>query len=406
MSEKLVVVGQGAAGLPLAMRAVEAGFRVVGVDADEWLVKRLNAGEPCDGADESALAAAHASGRYTATAGYADAADFDVCAVTVPVRMRGGAPDLDALTDVGERIAPLLRPGATVVLESTAYPGTTEEWLGPLLEDGSGLAPGEDFHLGYSPARREPGNPRWRLANIPRLVSGVGPAALERVTAFYGRLVREVVPVSSPRTAELAGLLETVFTHVNTALANEVSLFAAQLGVDAWEAVEAASTRPFGYLRFAPSPGLDAPCLPLDASLLPWRVRRGGDRTFRLVELANDVNEHMADEVVARLGRALNRRCRSIRGSRILLLGLTPIEVPKALCRLGARVRAADPGAADLLLPAGIELVEPANAELARADAVVVLSGDDCFDYDRVQRASRFVFDTRDRCRGANVERL
>lgn len=402
-----MVVGQGRAGLPLAMRAVEAGFRVVGVDVDEWRVKRLNAGEPCAGdVGEADLAAAHASGRYRASADYADAAGFDVCVVTLPVPLRDGAPDLGFLRSAAERLAPLVRPGVTVVLESTTYPGTTEEFLRPLLEAGSGLRAGEDFHLGHSPRRAEPGSRRWRLGNTPKVVSGVDSASLTKVGDFYGRLVRDTVPVSSPRVAELCALLESAFTHVNMALVNELSVFAGRLGVDVGEAVEAAGTKPFGHAVFTPTPDVDGACLPLDPSYVPWAVTRGTGRTFRLVEVANDVNRHMADHVVARLGLALNRRCRSIRGSRVFLLGLSPMEVAKALCRMGARVRAAEPDADDLLLPAGVELAEPTGGELARADAVVVLSGDDRFDYDRVQRTARFVLDTRGRCRGANVERL
>lgn len=402
-----MVVGQGRTGLPLAMRAVEAGFRVVGLDEDEWRVKRLNAGEPCvEGVGAAALAAAHASGRYTAAADAADASGFDVCVLTVPVPMRDGAPDLGPLGAAAGRIAPFVRPGTTVVLETAVYPGTTEEFVLPILERGSGLAAGEDFHLGHSPHRAEPGNPRWRLANTPKVVSGVGPASLRAVTGFYARLVRETVPVSSPRVAELCALLETARRHVNTALANELAIFAGRLGVDVWEAVEAAATTPFGDAGARPCPGLEDACPPMDPAYLPWGVRRGTGRTFRLVEAANDVNAHMADHVVERLALALNRRCRSIRGSRILLLGLSPVEVAKTLCRLGARVRAADPRAADLVPPAGVEMVEVGSAELARADAVVVLGGHDCYDYDLVQRASRFVFDTRGRCRGPNVERL
>lgn len=410
-----MVVGQGPAGLPLAMRAVEAGFRVVGLDEDGWRVKRLNAGEPCAegvgaGVGAGALAAAHASGRYAASADAADASGFDVCVLTLSVRMRNGVPDLGPLGSAARRIAPFLRPGATVVLEGTAYPGTTEEFVRPLLEQGSGLRAGDDFHLGHSPHRAEPGNPRWRLGNTPKVVSGVDAASLRAVTDFYGRLVRETVPVSSPRVSELCALMESARAQVGAALANELSIFAAHLGVDVWEAVEAAATTPFGQAAAAPCPGIEDPCLPLDVAYLPWGIRRGVGRGFRLVEAANDVNAHMPAHVVDRLCLALNRRCRSIRGSRILLLGLSPVEVAKTLCRLGARVRAADPRAEDcaddFVVPAGVEVVEPDAAELARADAVVVLGGQDCYDYDLVQRASRFVFDTRGRCRGPNVERL
>jgi UDP-N-acetyl-D-glucosamine dehydrogenase len=220
------------------------------------------------------------------------------------------------------------------------------------------------------------------------------------------------------QVAELSKLLENTFRHVNVALVNELAIFARQLGLDVWEAVDAASTKPFGFMRFTPGPGVGGHCLPIDPSYLSWRVKRTLGHNFRFVELANDINDHMPDHVVHRLALAMNRRYRSIRGSRFLLLGLSykknagdcrespAIEVAKALRKLGADVRAADPHVDDFLLPAGIELVEPTGEELARADAVVVLTDHDRFDYDLVQRSSEFVFDTRNRCRGPNVERL
>ncbi|GAA1308780.1 UDP-N-acetyl-D-glucosamine dehydrogenase [Planotetraspora silvatica] len=414
-----MVVGQGYVGLPLAMRAIEAGFHVVGIDVDEWRVKRLAAGESCVGdVPDGVLAAALGSGRYRVSTDYADAEGFDVCVISVPTPLRDGVPDLRHIGSAGQSIAPLLRPGVTVILESTTYPGTSEEYLRPLLEDGSGLRTPEDFHLGYSPERIDPGNTRWRLDNTPKVVSGIDAVSLEHVKAFYSRIVREVVPVSSLRVAELCKLLENTFRHVNVALVNELAIFARQLGIDVWEAVDAASTKPFGFMRFTPGPGVGGHCLPIDPSYLSWKVKRSLGHNFRFVELANDINDHMPEHVVHRLGLALNQRYRSIRGSRFLLLGLSykknagdcrespAIEVAKALCKLGAEVRAADPHVDDFLLPVGIELVEPTGEELARADAVVVLTDHDRFDYDLVQRSSEFVFDTRNRCRGPNVERL
>ncbi|GII27279.1 nucleotide sugar dehydrogenase [Planotetraspora mira] len=419
MGEKLVVIGQGYVGLPLAMRAVEVGFDVVGIDVDEWRVKRLGAGESyVEDVGEDELAAAHSSGRYCASTDYADAEGFDVCVITVPTPLREGVPDLRHVGSAAEAIAPALRHGATVVLESTTYPGTTEEYLRPLLEDGSGLRTPEDFFLGYSPERIDPGNARWRLDNTPKVVSGIDAASLEKVEAFYSRIVREVVPVSSPQVAELCKLLENTFRHVNIALVNELSIFAQQLGIDVWEAIDAASTKPFGYMRFTPGPGVGGHCLPIDPSYLSWKVKRSLGHNFRFVELANDINDHMPDHVVSRLSLALNRWYKPIKGSRILLLGLSykknagdcrespAIEVAKALRKLGADVRAADSHVDDFLLPAGIELVEPTIEELAAADAVVVLTDHDHIDYDLVQRASAFVFDTRNRCHGPNVESL
>ncbi|MEV0968136.1 nucleotide sugar dehydrogenase [Microtetraspora glauca] len=419
MGEKLVVIGQGYVGLPLAMRAVEAGFDVVGIDLDEWRVKRLNAAESyVEDIGDDVLAAAHRSGRYHVATDYAGAEGFDVCVITVPTPLSEGAPDLRHIASAGRSIAPFVRHGSLVVLESTTYPGTTEEYLRPILEEGSGLRAPEDFCLGYSPERIDPGNARWRLENTPKVVSGLDEASLARIRAFYCAIVEQVVPVSSLQVAELCKLLENTFRHVNIALVNELSIFAQQLGIDVWEAIDAASTKPFGYMRFTPGPGVGGHCLPIDPSYLSWKVKRSLGHNFRFVELANDVNDHMPEHVVHRLTLALNQRFKPVKGSRVLLLGLAykknagdcrespAIEVARALTKLGAEVRAADPHIDLGRLPAGIELAEASYHELARADAVVVLTDHDCFDYELVQRAGTFVFDTRDRCRGFNVERL
>ncbi|WP_433435271.1 nucleotide sugar dehydrogenase [Nonomuraea sp. CA-141351] len=419
MGEKLVVVGQGYVGLPLAMRAVEAGFDVVGIDVDPWRVKRLNAAESyVEDITDERLAEALRTGRYLASDDYADAEAFDVCLITVPTPLCDGAPDLRHIASAGRSIAPLLRPGATVILESTTYPGTTEEYLLPLLEEGSGLRAPEDFHLGYSPERIDPGNERWQLENTPKVVSGIDEPSLDRIRAFYERLVQQVVPVSTLQAAELCKLLENTFRHVNIALVNELSIFAHQLGIDAWEAIDAAATKPFGYMRFIPGPGVGGHCLPIDPSYLSWAVKRGLGHNFRFVELANDINNSMPDQVVRRLTVALNDRAKPLRGSRLLLLGLAykknvgdcrespAIHIARALCKLGAHVRAADPYVDDHQLPAGVEIVEATRQELAAADAVAILTDHDCFDYDLVEEASPFVFDTRNRCRGANVERI
>lgn len=419
MGEKLVVIGQGYVGLPLAMRAVEAGFDVVGIDLDRWRVKRLDAAESYveDITDET-LAKAQRSGRYLATADYAAAEGFDICVITVPTPLHEGAPDLRHIASAGRHIAPFLRRGATVILESTTYPGTTEEFLRPILEEGSGLRAPEDFFLGYSPERIDPGNTRWRLENTPKVVSGLDGAARARVQEFYAAIVEHVVPVSSIQVAELCKLLENTFRHVNIALVNELSIFARQLGIDVWETIEAASTKPFGYMRFLPGPGVGGHCLPIDPSYLSWKVKRSLGHTLRFVELANDVNDHMPDHVVHRLTLALNRMGKAVNGSRLLLLGLSykkntgdcrespAVEIARMLRALGADVRACDPHVDISLLPAGIELVEPTTRELAAADAVVILTDHDCFDYERVQRESGFVFDARNRCGGPNVERL
>jgi UDP-N-acetyl-D-mannosaminuronic acid dehydrogenase/UDP-N-acetyl-D-glucosamine dehydrogenase len=404
----LVVVGQGYVGLPLSMRAVAVGWRVVGVDLDEHRVKRLAAGESyIDDVTDEHLRAALATGRYEPVAEYGPAAGFDVAVVTVPTPLRDGAPDLSYIAGAGRRLAPLVRPSTTVVLESTTYPGTTEELFGPLLEAGSGLVAGRDFHLGYSPERIDPGNRTWNLENTPKVVSGLDQASLAAVRSFYDLIVSETVPVSSTQTAELTKLLENTFRHVNIALVNELAMFAGQLGVDLWEAIEAASTKPYGFMRFTPGPGVGGHCLPIDPSYLSWRVRRSLGRNFRFVELANDINDHMPDHVVGRATEMLNRRGLPVLGSRLLLLGLAykknsgdarespAIRVASLLAELGADVRATDPHVDPALVPAAVRLVALDETEVAAADLVVVLVDHDQFPRDTVARHARAVLDTR-----------
>jgi UDP-N-acetyl-D-glucosamine dehydrogenase len=304
------------------------------------------------------------------------------------------------------------------VLESTTYPGTTEELVGPILEAESGLSAGTDFHLGYSPERIDPGNRDFTLVNTPKVVSGIDPASLAHVQGFYDSIVERTVAVSSPKEAELTKLLENTFRHVNIALVNELAMFAADLGIDVWEAIDAASSKPFGYMRFTPGPGVGGHCLPIDPSYLSWRVRRSLGQSFRFVELANDVNDHMPDYVARRAMLALNRQGRAVKGSRILLLGLTykkntsdarespALVVADRLINLGADVRAADPHVVENDLDRRITKVEASADELAAADLVVLVTDHDSFDYDAIVSHSRAVLDTRKRIQGAGVEHL
>jgi UDP-N-acetyl-D-glucosamine dehydrogenase len=416
---RVVIVGQGYVGLPLAMRAVDVGFNVVGFDVEEHRVKRLQTSESYVGDISSEhLARALASGRYCPTSDPRACAGFDVAVITVPTPLREGTPDLSHIETAVTRLARFLRPGATVVLESTTYPGTTEELVAPLLEAGSGLIAGTDFHLGYSPERIDPGNQEWNLVNTPKVVSGIDDASLAAVQGFYNRLVERTVAVSSPKEAELTKLLENTFRHVNVALVNELAMFAGDLGIDVWEAIDAASTKPFGYLRFTPGPGVGGHCLPIDPSYLSWRVRRRLGLSFRFVELANDVNDHMPDYVVRRVSDALNRRRMPLNGSRVLLLGLSykrntgdarespAINVAQRLVAAGADVRAVD-SHVDIHLNASIRRVELDADELGSSDIVVLLTDHDEFDLDSVATHAPLVLDTRHRVPAApNVEYL
>ena len=419
MAEQVVVIGQGYVGLPLAVRAVEAGYNVVGIDRDSRRVKQLGTGASfVEDVPDDRLAAALDSGRYRPSSDYTPAEGFDICVIAVPTPLSEGIPDLSYVQESARALAVHVTPGCTVILESTTYPGTTEEVLGPLLEEGSGLRAPGDFFLGYSPERIDPGNPHWRLENTPKVVSGVDAASLARVRAFYSSIVDETVTVSSPKIAELTKLLENTFRHVNIALVNELAMFATQLGIDVWEAIDAAATKPFGFQRFSPGPGVGGHCLPIDPSYLSWQVKRTLGCNFRFVELANDINDHMPEHIVHRITMGLNARRKPVNGSRLLLLGLAykknvgdirespAIEVAQNLAKLGADVAAVDPFADPFLLPPGIGLTELTSRELAAADAVVILTDHDAFDYQQVARTAQYIFDTRNRCHGPEVERL
>jgi UDP-N-acetyl-D-glucosamine dehydrogenase len=417
---KLAVMGQGYVGLPLAMRAVEVGHEVVGFDPDASKIKLLAAGESyVEDIPSEQLAAALATGRYTPADDPAALAGFDVAVITVPTPLSEGAPDLTYIESASAMLAAHLRKYATVVLESTTYPGTTEELVAPLLEAGSGLIAGADFHLGYSPERIDPGNPDFGLVNTPKVVSGIDAASLTAVQGFYDSIVDRTVPVSTPKEAELTKLLENTFRHVNIALVNELAMFAADLGIDVWEAIDAASTKPFGYMRFTPGPGVGGHCLPIDPSYLSWRVRRTLGQSFRFVELANDVNDHMPDYVVRRLVVALNRKQKALNGARVLLLGLAykrntgdarespSTIVAERLLALGADVRAADPHVLEGHVDKRVTRVECTTDELTAADVVVLLVDHDAFDLEQVASTASYVLDTRNRVPNApSVERL
>ncbi len=409
---RVVIVGQGYVGLPVAMRAVEAGFPVVGYEIDPTRLEALRSGRSyVEDVPDERLAAALAAG-YRPTGRVGDLAGFDVAVITVPTPLRDGVPDLSFVDAAAEALRKVLRAGALVVLESTTYPGTTEERLRPALE-ASGLRAGTDFFLGYSPERIDPGSRRWTFENTPKVVSGIDDASRRCVEVFYETLVDKVVPVGSCAEAELVKLLENTFRHVNIALVNELAMFAGDLGVDIWSAIDAASTKPFGYMRFTPGPGVGGHCLPVDPSYLSWRVRRRAGHTFRFVELANDVNSHMPDYVVGRITRLLNRHGRAVRGTRILLAGLAykagtsdfrespSLVVADRLAALGAELSACDPHIPDVLA-AGLEVpLVPFDARtLEAADLVVLLVDHPEFDPDLLAAHAPLVFDAKGVLRG------
>ena len=419
MPEKVVLCGLGYVGLPVAMRAVEVGYDVVGYDPDESRVKQLAAGESyVEDVSSDTVADALATDRFTPTTDPTKCAGFDIAVITVPTPLTEGSPDLSYIESAAATLAAHLAPGATVILESTTYPGTTEELVVPILEGATELIAGRDFHVGYSPERIDPGNAMHSLVSTPKVVSGIDEESLAIVDAFYSRLVDTTVPGASTQVAELAKLLENTFRHVNIALVNELAMFANDLGIDIQEAIDAASTKPFGFMPFRPGPGVGGHCLPVDPSYLAWRVHRSLGQSFRFIELANDVNDHMPHYVVQRLIAAFNERKVAINGSRILLLGLAykkntsdarespAVMVAERLIELGADVRAVDGLIHEASQAATIPIVDLSADEVRDADGVVLLTDHDGVDYDLVTREARYILDTRRRLAGPNVESL
>lgn len=413
MSDKLVIVGQGYVGLPIAMRAIDVGFDVVGLDLDDRKVARLQNGDSyVEDVSKAVLDTALASGRYTASSDYEDASGFDFAIITVPTPLRETLPDLSFIEESAAALAPFITPGATVVLESTTYPGTTEQLMVPILEHASGLEAGVDFHVGYSPERIDPGNSTYNFVNTPKVAAGINAGSADAVCALYERLVDRVVRVSTTKEAELTKLLENTFRHVNIALVNELAIFARELGINVWEAIDAAATKPFGFMKFTPGPGVGGHCLPVDPSYLSWQVRRTLGHNFRFVELANDVNEHMPDYVVQRVMAGLNAQCKPMRGSSVLLVGMSykkntgddrespAVRVADLLVAQGCRVSAADPYI-DQLRSVDVQHVKLTSDTAAAADAIVVLTDHDDFDYEIIRDAPGFVLDTRHRLGGA-----
>lgn len=326
MAEKdgsVAVIGLGYVGLPLCLGFARNGVRALGVDVDAQKIEQLGRGESyIKHIVASEIRSARDGGAFSATSDFSKLRSVDSILICVPTPLTANrVPDLSFVESTAVAIAPHLRTGHLVVLESTTYPGTTEDVVRPILEAGSGLKAGRDFHLAFSPEREDPGNKKCKLADIPKVVGGLTPACLERATALYSRVVREVVPVSSCRAAEATKLLENIFRSVNIALVNELKVIYSAMGIDVWEVIRAASTKPFGYMPFYPGPGLGGHCIPIDPFYLTWKAMEYGLRT-RLIELAGEINTAMPDYVIGRVADALNDAGKPIRGSKVLLLGL------------------------------------------------------------------------------------
>lgn len=397
------------------MAACEAGYRVKGIDLDTRKVALLEMGNShVEDISDAVLAQHLESGGYRISSDYADAEGFDTAVITVPTPLKEGRPDLSFIEQSAQKLARFIKPGSLIILESTTYPGTTEELLVPILEAGSNLRGGQDFYVGYSPERIDPGNKQWNLLNTPKVVSGVGKTSLNKVKDFYTSLGISVIPVTGTREAELTKLLENTFRHVNIALVNELAVFAEQLNVNIWEAIDAATTKPFGYMRFVPGPGVGGHCLPVDPSYLSWAIEQKVGEPFRFVKLANSINENMPRYVVERIGRMLG--VSGVRGKSILLIGLAykpntgdirespALDIARILSSRGAQVSSFDPQVVDALWPSILNRVTSIDA--GPFDAAVVVTNHDSVNLSELNELGIPILDTRNCMTGPQVEIL
>jgi len=320
---KIAVVGLGYVGLPLSLQFTRSGVDVLGLDIDLAKVASLNEGKSyIKHIESSAIATAVKSGAFAASTDFKRIREVEAVIICVPTPLnKNREPDISYIVDTGKVIAPHLQKGTLVVLESTTYPGTTDEDLLAVLESGSGMKAGVDFHLAFSPEREDPANPTSKVADIPKVVGGFTPACLERAKNLYGKAIKTIVPVSSCRVAEATKLLENIFRSVNIALVNELKVVYSAMNIDVWEVINAAKTKPFGFMAFYPGPGLGGHCIPIDPFYLTWKAREFSQNT-RFIELAGEINTAMPLHVVNRTAEALNARRKSVNGSRVLIVGL------------------------------------------------------------------------------------
>jgi UDP-N-acetyl-D-glucosamine dehydrogenase len=404
----VVVLGQGYVGLSLACAAADTGFPLVGLDVDEDRVADLNAGHlTVPGVSQEEFSAASASGLLRFTSDPACIGHADIVVICVPTPLKDHVPDLSFVDMACNMIARQLTPGTLVVMESTTYPGTTDEVVRPVLES-SGLHAGREFYLAYCPERIDPGNRAFEFSRIPRIVGGIDEASASAASAFYGQLVDRIEMVSSCRTAELAKLLENTFRHVNIALVNEMAMLCHETHVDIWEVIEAAATKPFGFMPFYPGPGVGGHCIPLDPTYLAWQMRRDAGHQFRILEQSQDINAQMPDYVGARISELLNDGGKAVNGANILILGVAykpgvgdvrespSLKVMNWLLRRGAAVHFHDPYVETVTLSGRrLDRTELEPNSLQTADCVALLTPHPTYDLEGIARAARLVFDAR-----------
>ena len=405
------VVGLGYVGLPLAVEKAKAGFRTIGFDVQEEKVKQVNAGHNYIGdVVDAELAQLVSNGMLSATSDFSFIKEVDFVAICVPTPLDiHQEPDISYVENSAKSIAGYLTKGTVVVLESTTYPGTTEELIKPILEKGSGLECGKDFYLGFSPERVDPGNAVYKTKNTPKVVGAVGKDAQEVIAAIYGAVLGDKVhTVSSPAVAEMTKILENTYRNINIGLINELAILCNRMNIDLWEVIEAAKTKPFGFTAFYPGPGLGGHCIPLDPYYLTWKAREDGFHTS-MIEASMMINDHMPEYTVERCGKILNRHRKALNGSKVLVLGVAykqdiddyrespALRVIEELEKTGASVSFYDPYIPQYKQHGKLHKGETAlTAELLQhADLVVVTAAHTNIDYDFVQRHAQAVFDTK-----------
>lgn len=412
------VVGLGYAGLPLALEIAHSGFRVIGVDTDHMRVKAVNSGASYIGdIPQSLIGECVASSSLQARTDFAALEQCDVISICVPTPLKKTrSPDLTHVVQATRSLSCYVKNGALVILESTTYPGTTEEAVLPILEE-SGRRVGDDFFLCYSPERVDPGNVEFGTKNVPKVISGVTSKCLRMGQAFYGCVMDTLVPVSSTAAAETAKLLENTFRMVNVGLANETAILCDRIGIDVWEVIDAAATKPFGFMPFYPGPGLGGHCVPVDPHFLSWRSRQTGYEP-RLIQLASEINREMPRYIVARIQSALNDRCKSVNGSRIHLVGVAykpevsdtrespAVDIARILDHMGASLTYSDPHVPDFRV-GDVELKRgPLLACAVQSDIAVLLTNHKGVDYSALLDACPQLLDTRNAFRGVTAPNL
>jgi UDP-N-acetyl-D-glucosamine dehydrogenase len=411
------VVGLGYVGLPLAVEYAEAGFHVTGIDLSESKVARLNAGDSYVGdVASSVLGPLVQKGLLRATTDFAAIREFDTVNICVPTPLRKTKdPDMSYIVAACGEIEKYLHAGMLVILESTTYPGTTDELVLPMLEK-PGLKAGEDFFLCFSPERVDPGNVNFHTKNIPKVVGGTTAQCTELGKLFYQQALERVVPVSSTRVAEMVKLLENTFRMINIGLANEMAIMCDSMGIDVWEVIDAAATKPFGFMPFYPGPGLGGHCIPIDPFYLSWKTKQSGTEA-RFIELAGQINGQMPHFVVEKIQNALNEAGKPLKGSKVLIFGVSykrdiddvrespALDIMLLLRRRGAEVSFVDPHVAEMRL-GGETVHATAESEVESADCVAIVTDHSAFDYKSLVRDAALIVDTRNALKGIQSEKI